>query len=248
MNPAEFANIARSEQAFWWYRGMQKIQFRMLDPVFRGRTFERVLEAGCGTGFLASVLGRRYGLPMYPVDLGWEGLEYARTMDVPRPLQCDIAAMPFPDQAFDALVSMDVLVHFAPGDENRPAAEFARVLCRGGLAVIRVSAFEMLRSRHSDFVGEQQRFTARRVRDLLERHGFRLLRSTYANTLLLPVALAKFRIWEPLIGAEPTSGVEPVSPWLDRLLGAPLAAEASLIGAGLNLPVGQSVIAVAERV
>ena len=70
----------------------------------------------------------------------------------------------------------------------------------------------------------------------------------YANTLLLPVALAKFRIWEPLIGEEPASGVEPVAPWLDRLLGAPLAAEAALIGAGVNLPMGQSVVVVAERV
>src|SRR2546426_5085286 len=28
MNPAEFANIARAEQDFWWYRGMRQILFR----------------------------------------------------------------------------------------------------------------------------------------------------------------------------------------------------------------------------
>ncbi len=29
MNPAEFANIANSEEHFWWYRGMREIMFRL---------------------------------------------------------------------------------------------------------------------------------------------------------------------------------------------------------------------------
>ena len=32
MNPAEFANIAKSEKHFWWYRGMRTILFRLVDP------------------------------------------------------------------------------------------------------------------------------------------------------------------------------------------------------------------------
>ena len=73
------------------------------------------------------------------------------------------------------------------------------------------------------------------------------MRITYANSLLLPVALFKFRIWEPLTGAPPASGVEPMPPWLDRLLGGALAVEAKLIGAGVNLPLGQSVLLVGRK-
>jgi SAM-dependent methyltransferase len=247
MNPAEFANIARSEQTFWWYRGMQRILFRLLDPIARKRKFQRVLEAGCGTGYLSKTLAERYGWPMFPVDLGWEGLEYARGMQAPRPVQCDIAALPFGDGAFDLLLSMDVIVHFPRGEETRPAAEFARVLRPGGLLVIRVSALDLLRSRHSMFAQERQRFTRRRLVRLLEDHGFAVRRCTYANALLMPVALAKFRIWEPLMRQPPRSGVEPAGPWLDRLLYAPLAAEAALIGVGVNFLYGQSLIAIAER-
>jgi SAM-dependent methyltransferase len=247
MNPAEFANIAGSEQSFWWYRGMQRILFRLLDPIAQKRRFEHVLEAGCGTGYLSKVLGERYGWPMFPVDLGWEGLEYASGMQLTRLLQCDIGALPFAASCFDLLLSMDVIVHFRPGDESRPAAEFARVLAPGGLLVIRVSALDLLRSRHSIFAHERQRFTKSRLVRLLEDHGFTVHRCTYANSLLMPVALAKFRLWEPLMRAPPQSGVEPVGPWLDRLLYAPLMAEAALLGAGLNLPVGQSLIAIAER-
>jgi hypothetical protein len=39
-----------------------------------------------------------------------------------------------------------------------------------------------------------------------------------------------------------------VAPWLDRLLYAPLAVEASWLGAGHNLPAGQSLVLIGERV
>ncbi len=247
MNPAEFANIARSEQTFWWYRGMQRILFRLLDPLAAAQRIDRVLEAGCGTGYLSKVLSERYGWRMFPLDLGWEGLDFARGMQVPRPVQGDIAALPFPEHAFDLLLSMDVIVHFPRGEEFRPIAEFARVLKKGGTLAIRVSALDLLRSRHSMFAHERQRFTKSRLVRLLEDHGFSVRRCTYANSLLLPVALAKFRIWEPLTRATPQSGVAPVGPWLDRLLYLPLSAEAALLGAGVNLPLGQSIVAIAER-
>jgi len=44
MNPAEFANIAKSEERFWWYRGMRSILFRMLDPFLAGRRVGRALD------------------------------------------------------------------------------------------------------------------------------------------------------------------------------------------------------------
>jgi hypothetical protein len=111
-----------------------------------------------------------------------------------------------------------------------------------------VSALDILRSRHSQFAFERQRFTRRRLARLVESNGFRVLRSTYANSLLMPVALAKFRLWEPLLRRPPASGIEGVPGWLDKLLYLPLACEAECIGAGFELPLGQSLILVGERV
>lgn len=247
MNAAEFANIAKAESAFWWYRGMRQIMFSLLDPTTRGRRFRRVAEIGAGTGHFALALQERYGWPLYPLDLGWEGLEFGQSLGVQRMVQADMCRLPYRDQAFDALVSMDVIVHLPRGREDEPMAEFARVLPPGGFLALRVSALDMLRSQHSIFAHERQRFTRSRLLDLAERHGFRPLRCTYANSLLLPVALLKFRVIEPLLGGEPASGVEPVAPWLDRLLYAPLAAEAALLSRGINFPLGQSLILLAEK-
>ena len=247
MNPAEFANIAESENDFWWYRGMRQIMFGLLDPVSRERKFGRVLEAGCGTGHFARALADRYRWPMFPLDLGWQGLQYGKGLGVGNLTQGDIQALPYANTAFDAVVSMDVIVHMPLGDERKPMEEFHRVLKPGGFLALRASALDILRSRHSIHAMERQRFTRRRLIQLARQTGFNVLRCTYANSLLLPVALLKFRVIEPLLGGEPESGVKPVSPWLDRLLYGPLKAESKLLPGGINLPLGQSLILLAER-
>lgn len=247
MNPAEFANIAKAEETLWWYRGMKRILFRLLDPLARERKFSRILEGGCGTGYLSKVLAERYGWRLYPVDLGWEGLSYGRGMGIPRLAQADISRLPFADGAFDLVISMDVLVHFPLGSEIPALRELVRTLEPGGYFAIRVSALDALRSRHSMFAGERQRFTRARLVRSVEESGVEVLRCTYANSLLLPVSLLKFRVWEPLMNRPPASGVEPVAGWLDAALHFPLAVEAAWIGAGMQLPLGQSLILIGRK-
>jgi SAM-dependent methyltransferase len=158
-----------------------------------------------------------------------------------------VASLPFADRAFDLVLSLDVLPHLPAGDEVGAISEMARVTAPGGLVVIRAAALDILRSRHSEYVFERQRFTRDRLTRPLAAAGLRILRATYANTLLLPVSFAKFRIWEPLTRAPLASGVEAAAPWMDRLLHMPLALEASWLSRGRNFPLGQSLIVIAER-
>lgn len=247
MNPAEFANIARAERDFWWYRGMRAILFRLIDPHLAGRTMSRVLEAGCGTGYLSHILQNDRGWPVVPMDISAEGLRFARRMNVQRVLQGDITRLPFADGVFDLVLSIDVLAHLPKPFEIDAVHAMARTLRRGGLLVIRTSALDILHSRHSDFAQESQRFTKRRLVDLAATSGIRVIRCTYANSFLLPIALAKFRIWEPLRRAPARSGVKPDPGWLDRALLAALAAEAAWIGSGRGFPLGQSLLLIGEK-
>jgi ubiquinone/menaquinone biosynthesis C-methylase UbiE len=247
MNPAEFANIANCERDFWWYRGMRKILFRLLDRYLAGRPVKRALEAGCGTGYFSWLLQTERHCPVVPMDISSDGLRYTRGMGVEQAVQGDTTSIPFASRAFDLVFSLDVLAQLAPGDEHAAAREMARVLMPGGLIVVRTSALEILRSRHSAFIFERQRFTRRRFRELFEGAGFRVLRCTYANSVLMPVALVKFRLWEPLQRGPASTGVEAVAPWLDRLLYVPLAIEAAWIGAGVNFPAGQSLLLIGEK-
>lgn len=247
MNPAEFANIRQSEEDFWWYRGMRAILFRMLEPHLAGRRIGRALEAGCGTGYLSHRLQRERGWPVVPLDFSGDGLRYARELGVRDPVRGDIRSLPFGDGAFDLVISLDVMVHLPRGDEHLAARELARVARRGGLVVVRTSALDVLRSRHGEFVHERQRFTRRRLMGLFAGAGIRVLRCSYTNSLLMPIALLKFRVWEPLMHRPPESGVQPVAAWLNRLLYAPLAMEAAWLGGGRNLALGQSLLMIGEK-
>jgi len=250
MNPAEFANIAKCEREFWWFRGMEKILFELLDPIVSARTNRttgRVLEVGCGTGYMAARLEQKYGWTVFPTDLQHEGLLYGRQQGVQRMAQAEIGSLPFPDGCFDALVSLDVMVYVPRGEEGRVLGELGRVLAPGGLLVLRTAALDVLRSHHAAFTGEVQRFTRGQLLRAAAENELKVLRCTYANSLLMPIALAKFRVIEPLLGGGPSSGVQPVAPWLDRLLYGALALEARRLTSGRDLPIGQSLILIGEK-
>jgi SAM-dependent methyltransferase len=247
-NPAEFANIARHEESFWWYRGMRAIQLGVLLPYLEGRSIHHALEAGCGTGYLARWLQRERNLPLTAMDYSAEGLRYGAAEGLERASQGNLLELPFASGIFDLAMSFDVLQQFHPGEERRALDELARVVKPGGILALRVSAFPALRSRHSEFVRERQRYTRPQMRRMLQDAGFRVLRATYANALLSPVALVKFRLVEPLLAKPAESGIQEAPPWLDRALFGTLAAEAKWLKAGFNLPFGQSLLAIGEKI
>jgi SAM-dependent methyltransferase len=247
MNPAEFANLAKAERQFWWHRGMQRIMLGLMDPLVSRRRIRRGIDAGCGTGYFARMLEQRYEFPVVPADRAREGLEHGRKAGARRLTQCDAAALPFADGSFGLSVSLDVLGYLDPGAEEHAVREMARVLAPEGLMVLRVPALDMLRSRHSEFTRERQRFTRARLKQMVRGAGIRILRCTYANTLLFPLAVTRFRVWEPLFQKKPASASRPLNSWLDSALHAPLKMESRVLLRGWNLPLGQTLILIGEK-
>ena len=126
-------------------------------------------------------------------------------------------------------------------------AEFWRLLRPGGKLILRTSALDALRSRHTEFAHERQRFTAARLRDALESAGFRVIELSYVNSLLLPVAWIKFRIWEKWMTESAASGVEVPGAALNELLKIPLLLEAAWLRFGGGFPLGQSLMVLAQK-
>jgi SAM-dependent methyltransferase len=102
------------------------------------RAADHVLDVGCGSGGPARFLAREIGCRVTGVDVNEAGIRaglalareagvqdkvHFRHADVREPL-------PFPDQAFDALVCMDVMCHLP--DRRRLFDEWRRVLRPGG--------------------------------------------------------------------------------------------------------------------
>ncbi len=103
-----------------------------LDHAFGGRSC-RVLDVGCGAGFLANDLAVR-DHDVTGLDAAADALAVARAhadrLRAPQDVRGDALALPWPDGEFDAVCAMDLLEHVE--EPERLIAEAARVLAPGG--------------------------------------------------------------------------------------------------------------------
>jgi SAM-dependent methyltransferase len=150
--------------------------------------------------------------------------------------------MPIGDGVLGGYVSLDVLCHGGV-DPQRAVQEARRCLRPGAVALFNLPAYGWLLSAHDRRVHNVRRFTLGQVRALLAGHGFRVVKSSYWNTLLFPLMLL-----HRLTGRDDAaSDVREFPPWLEALFSAALAVERAAISAGLSLPFGGSLMIVATR-
>jgi len=235
-----------AEEAQWWYGGQREVALAMLEPALAGLGSGgrplRLLDAGCGTGYNLVLLAR-YGRAV-GIDLATEALAFCRGRGV-KAARASLLALPFAEAVFDVVVSFDVIYHAWVTDDRAAVAEMARVLRPGGLLLVRVPALEALRGAHDVEVQSRHRYTRKELASLLAGGGLRVERSTYCNSLLFPVLLAR-RTLDRLTGrAGSDVGFLPAP--LEWAFARALRAEAALIRRGLSLPVGASVVALARR-
>lgn len=93
----------------------------------------KVLDIGCGAGFLTNFLAR-LGHTVYGVDLSSKSLDVARSQDSTGSVHYQVGngtTLCFEDNSFDVVAAMDLLEHVE--DPEKVVAEATRVLKPGGL-------------------------------------------------------------------------------------------------------------------
>jgi SAM-dependent methyltransferase len=243
VKPAEYRRMYEAEEAQWWYAGQRAIAAAMLAPALPPPAGERrLLDAGCGTGFNLLELGRLGRAT--GVDLSAEAIAFCRARGV-RAARASVLALPFADGTFDAVASFDVIYHAWVTDDRAAARELGRVLRPGGILLVRVPALQALWGAHDTEVQSRHRYTRGELRALLTSAGLEVLRATYCNSILFPVLFGRRTLDRALAreGSDVGFLPRPVE-WAFRRA---LLAEAALVRAGLSLPVGASVVAVARK-
>jgi SAM-dependent methyltransferase len=155
-----------------------------------------------------------------------------------------VLEMPFADESFEAAVTLDVIEHLE--DDLAALRELRRVVAPGGALLVTVPAYQWLWSGHDEINHHHRRYTRRSLQRVAEQAGWTQLRTTYFNSLLLPVAIL-LRVLDRVNRARTTeSSLDlwvPPAP-ANWLLERPLKAEAALIGRGGRIPAGLSLLAV----
>ena len=244
MDRTEFQRMHAVEDRMWWYRGLRALAAAELGRALgRSTVAGPVLDAGCGTGGMLARLGPSViGRPTLGLEFDTVAADFAATKSG-RPVAAgSVNQMPLRDGALGGYLSLDVLCHGGVEPEHA-VREARRCLKPGAVALFNLPAYGWLLSAHDRRVHNVRRFTRGQARALLAGHGFRVVKSSYWNTLLFPLMLLH-RLTER---EDAPSDVRDFPRWLDALFAAALAVERAVIGAGLSLPFGGSLLIVATR-
>jgi SAM-dependent methyltransferase len=237
-----------AEQRHFWFRGFKRFVTPLIEEATAGRSNARLLDAGCGTGANLPLL-QRYGTP-FGLELFRRGIRFAHERGLRRLIQASVTHLPFGNASFDVVLSFDVLYCLEAAAEQSALQEMFRVLRPGGFVVINVAALEILKGDHSALGGEVRRYTRPELSRKLESTGFHVKRLTYTNASLFPIT-ATVRVLQRLRGVKPDGGHKgdfylPPAP-INALFSNALAVESRIIHAGIDMPVGSSLLGLAQK-
>jgi SAM-dependent methyltransferase len=239
------------EDKHWWFATRTRAILVYLDRFVGPGRGRRVLDVGCGAGNMMHHLAH-YG-SVVGVDNNPKPLEVARLrgLDV---RQGSGDGLPFGDAEFDLVSLLDTVEHVPA--EGQVFSECSRVLRRGGKLLVTAPAFMFLWSKNDVINMHERRYTVPELRSKLDARGFDVLRISYNNFFIFPLAAllillrrgrAEPELASPHFDEEAYQvEMEPASPAVNALLTAVGKLEVALLRR-FALPLGTSIIAIAEK-
>ena len=249
MDKALYEEMYRLEQHHWWFAAKRSIVLSLLEKFLPAcqpaDTKPRVIDAGCGCGMMLSDLAA-HGYDAVGIDASDLAIQFcrARGIQVARgelPGQVDL-----PPDSSDAVLMLDVLEHVE--DDKAAFAAALAIVRPGGIMICTVPAYGWLWTRRDEFHHHKRRYSMGRFREVLSSAAdVQPLLVSFMNTFLFPLALGG-RLASKLLdsGEKPTDlSIPPAG--LNAMLKSIYQSERVLLGYGLTLPFGLSLVAVVRK-
>lgn len=213
----------------------------------------RLLEVGCGTGFVANYL-KRNGYHIECADLFLEGLKYCRMRNSGNEYyQYNLYDEIFIEE-FDGVIACDVLEHLE--DDGTALNNLNRSIKIGGLMLLTVPAFTRLWSAMDDYAGHKRRYSKTELKIKCNAAGFNVIKISYFMMLLFPfIALSRASVkFISVAGKNRDEQIKikaknelQIHPILNSVFYRIFALEIPLIKR-INLPIGSSLVCIAIKV
>ncbi len=240
MESVEYTLMEEVEGTMWWYHGLHANILGALST-YAPNTND-LLDAGCGTGGMLKVIHERFpSAGLNGLDISEQACIAARAKSGASVMLGSVDALPHANASFDTLISLDVLGYDL--DVDAAVNGFFRVLRPGGHIILNLAAYRWMLSYHDRAVRQTHRYTRSGAKELLQRHGFRIVFSSYWNTFLFPLMVLRRK----LLPNSAASDVKPFPTLVNNAFKTCLAVERALIQRGVPLPFGGSVLIVAQR-
>jgi 2-polyprenyl-3-methyl-5-hydroxy-6-metoxy-1,4-benzoquinol methylase len=204
----------------------------------------KVLDFGCGSGIFVDELAKQ-GYQAHGLDISEEAVHFGQLQGIQNLGVIDSHKINFPDNTFDAVVTLDVLEHLE--DEKWALDEIRRVLKPGGVAIIMVPAYMFLWGVQDEVAHHYRRYTkSSLLKKVKESTSLSVVRSSYFNTFLFP-PIATVRLVSKLLGIQGReSDFDINSHFLNKLFFSIFNAERKLLKS-INFPFGVSVLAILKK-
>jgi SAM-dependent methyltransferase len=238
MRDAAIDEMARLEDTHWWFVGKRILVESALASVPSGRA----LDVGCGTGGVLATLRSRW--QVFGTDVSRMALAHAQRRGLVGLAGATAERLPFRRGSFALVSALDVVEH--ADDDRAVLAEMRAVLADDGALLVSVPAFPALWSAHDEALGHRRRYTPRTLREAIEGAGFSVVRMTYTNAVIFPLAAA-VRLLGRFRRPHGSSGVDmfPLPRPLNRLMIGVYRLEARVMR-HVRLPVGVSLLCLAR--
>ncbi len=240
---ARFQVLDRLESEHFWFRSRARLIVWALRTRFPGA--RSVLDVGCGTGGVLSSMAEAVpALRLAGADAHTSALDFARRR-VARAalLQMDARCIPYRNE-FDVVGAFDVIEHIE--DDDKVLREMYASCRVGGGIILTVPQHAWLWSTRDEYAHHVRRYGRRELLRKMRAAGFARVWATSFVTFLLPL-MALSRLWQRAPRHFKASSELQVGRAYNRALGAVMALERGLIRAGLSLPAGGSLLAVADK-
>lgn len=254
-DPTFFEHQLAAEGRHFWFRTRNRVIAAIVSQIIRGlEPGYRVLEVGCGTGGVLSVLEKECAQgKVIGVDLFTEGLRYARQRTGCSVVQADVGSLPFATP-FDVIGLFDVLEH--QQDDVHILHKLSAQLNPGGILLLTVPAHPSLWSYWDEANHHWRRYQPSELEDKLKNAGYRVDYLTQFMASLYPVMLLSRRLtaWFRRGRANAKAQSQHVAarefrviPVVNELMELLLSLELRRIIRRQSLPIGTSLLAVARR-
>jgi 2-polyprenyl-3-methyl-5-hydroxy-6-metoxy-1,4-benzoquinol methylase len=242
MEKNEYAIMYALETDYWWYRGLHELVEKYIRFFSKKNAPPSILDAGCGTGRMME-LAVRYG-SVEGFDFSQEAMHFCAMRGLDSISCQDLNAWTPPGEKFDIVISLDVLCHRSIRDESGVVRKFYNALRPGGVLLLNLPAFELLKRNHDRAVHTQKRYTKKQTIKMLEKEGFRVMRASYRLPHFFVIMLVKKTIERLFPSQTIKSDLAPLPCWLNSILLFFNRIENAVVFSGITMPAGGSLFIV----
>jgi SAM-dependent methyltransferase len=206
----------------------------------------RVLDIGCGTGFITRVLAETLpGAAILATDVFAEGVKLTGETLAGQAFVFHMDALDLPfENALDLVTTFDVLEHIE--DDAAVLRRIRDALAPGGVSINVVPQHPWLYSPADARAHHVRRYKTFELKTRMAAVGFDILYDGSFFSLLLP-AMAASRWKAKLTGNYHPDDEHDMPGWVNALLAYPQKLELALLRSGLRFPLGGSRVVVGIR-